>query len=84
MGFGGGSLGWREPSESYSYFSIFSFQLSTPSAPITSRVYFDINVQNQPLGRIVIGLYGSTTPKTCHNFETLCKGSASSNGQLLR
>lgn len=55
----------------------------SPSAPITSRVYFDINVQNQPLGRIVIGLYGSTTPKTCQNFETLCKGSASSNGQLL-
>lgn len=55
----------------------------SPSAPITSRVYFDISVQNQPLGRIVIGLYGSSTPKTCKNFETLCRGSSSSNGQQL-
>lgn len=54
-----------------------------PSAPITSRVYFDISMQNQPLGRIVIGLYGSTTPKTAHNFETLCKGSASANDRQL-
>ena len=54
-----------------------------PSAPITSRVYFDISMQNQPLGRIVIGLYGSTTPKTAHNFETLCKGTSSSNGRML-
>ena len=54
-----------------------------PSAPITSRVYFDISMQNQPLGRIIIGLYGSTTPKTAHNFETLCKGTPSSNGRML-
>lgn len=55
----------------------------SPSAPITSRVYFDIATQNQPLGRIVIGLYGSTTPKTAHNFETLCKGTASADGRQL-
>jgi hypothetical protein len=54
-----------------------------PAAPITSRVYFDINIQNQPIGRIVIGLYGSTTPKTVENFETLCKGTATFNGRLL-
>ena len=53
-----------------------------PSAPITSRVYFDINMQNQPLGRIVIGLYGSTTPKTAQNFETLCKGTTANGRQL--
>lgn len=45
-----------------------------PSAPITSRVYLDISIQNQPVGRIVIGLYGSTTPRTVANFETLCRG----------
>ena len=53
-----------------------------PSAPITSRVYFDINVQNQPLGRIVIGLYGSTVPKTVQNFETLCKGTKANGRQI--
>ena len=31
---------------------------AAPSAPITSRVYFDIAIQNKPTGRIVIGLYG--------------------------
>ena len=54
-----------------------------PSAPITSRVYFDVNIQNQPTGRIVIGLYGSTTPKTVQNFETLCSGTSSLNGRQL-
>ena len=54
-----------------------------PAAPITSRVYFDINIQNQPIGRIVIGLYGSTTPKTVENFETLCRGTAKFNGRPL-
>lgn len=53
-----------------------------PSAPITKRVYFDINVQNQPLGRIVIGLYGSTVPKTVQNFETLCKGTKANGRQI--
>ena len=53
-----------------------------PSAPITSRVYFDISMQNQPLGRIVIGLYGSTVPKTTHNFEALCRGTTANGRQL--
>ena len=55
----------------------------TPAAPITSRVYFDISSQQsstpnsssqKPLGRVVIGLYGSVVPKTVKNFETLCQG----------
>mmetsp|Transcript_11817 Transcript_11817/g.24118 ORF Transcript_11817/g.24118 Transcript_11817/m.24118 type:complete len:317 (-) Transcript_11817:421-1371(-) len=45
-----------------------------PSAPITSRVYLDVTLQNQPLGRIVIGLYGSTVPRTANNFRKLCEG----------
>ena len=57
--------------------------LVPPSAPITSRVYFDVSIQNRPTGRIVIGLYGSTTPKTVRNFETLCSGTSSLNGRQL-
>jgi hypothetical protein len=53
------------------------------SAPITSRVYFDVTAQNQPLGRIVIGLYGETVPKTVKNFQSLCAGDTTLNGRQL-
>ena len=51
---------------------------ASPVAPITSRVYLDIAIQNKPIGRIVIGLYGSIVPRTVANFETLCKGDTKS------
>jgi hypothetical protein len=54
---------------------------ASPVAPITSRVYLDIAIQNKPTGRIVIGLYGSTVPRTVANFETLCKGDTKSSQQ---
>lgn len=54
-----------------------------PSAPITSRVYLDVAIDNRPAGRIVLGLYGSTVPKTVNNFETLCRGTAMANGRPL-
>ncbi|KAL9182058.1 hypothetical protein ACHAXT_012401 [Thalassiosira profunda] len=52
------------------------------AAPITSRVFFDVSMQGRPLGRIVIGLYGNTVPKTAKNFETLCRGTTV-NGRKL-
>jgi cyclophilin family peptidyl-prolyl cis-trans isomerase len=45
-----------------------------PQAEITTRVYFDIEVDRHEAGRIVIGLYGNVVPQTVQNFETLCRG----------
>jgi Cyclophilin type peptidyl-prolyl cis-trans isomerase/CLD len=45
-----------------------------PQAQVTSKVYFDVSIDQQPAGRIVMGLYGGVVPKTAKNFETLCKG----------
>ncbi|KAF9394988.1 Peptidyl-prolyl cis-trans isomerase B [Podila verticillata] len=41
---------------------------------ITNKVYFDIEQGGKPVGRIVIGLFGKTVPKTTENFLELAKG----------
>ena len=38
---------------------------------VTRKVFFDISIGNQPVGRIILGLFGNTAPKTVTNFVSL-------------
>merc|ERR1712110_191892 len=40
---------------------------------VTKKVFFDIEIGGEAAGRIEIGLFGSTVPKTVDNFVELAK-----------
>jgi len=51
---------------------------------VSEKVYFDITIGGSPAGRITIGLFGKTVPKTVANFVTLCRGDTKdASGALL-
>jgi len=46
--------------------------LAVKGPKVTEKVYMDIESDGENWGRIVIGLYGGTVPKTSGNFKGLC------------
>uniref|UniRef100_A0A0N4Z283 Peptidyl-prolyl cis-trans isomerase n=1 Tax=Parastrongyloides trichosuri TaxID=131310 RepID=A0A0N4Z283_PARTI len=54
--------------------SIYSEEQEKPKGPkVTDKVYFDIKIGDESIGKIVIGLFGKTVPKTVTNFIELSK-----------
>jgi cyclophilin family peptidyl-prolyl cis-trans isomerase len=45
-----------------------------PKSKIKPRCYFDISIDDNPIGRIVFELFADICPKTCENFIKLCTG----------
>ncbi|XP_077424642.1 peptidyl-prolyl cis-trans isomerase B [Vanacampus margaritifer] len=41
---------------------------------VTAKVYFDMKIGEDIIGRIVIGVFGKTVPKTADNFVALATG----------
>jgi len=48
--------------------------LQAGETTVTHEVYFDIEIDGETAGRVVIGLFGETTPKTVENFVALAEG----------
>ncbi len=47
-------------------------------------MYFDITIGGKEEGRIVIGLFGKTVPKTVKNFVALAKHDVSWGAMLMK
>jgi hypothetical protein len=45
-----------------------------PSLESILQVFFDVDIEGSEGGRIVMGLFGKTVPKTAENFRALCTG----------
>jgi hypothetical protein len=43
-------------------------------AEVTSKVFFDFAVDAQPVGRVVVGVFGKANPVGAARFESLAKG----------
>jgi len=40
---------------------------------VTEKIYFNMTIDGEHVGRIVFGLFGNTVPLTVANFATICK-----------
>ncbi|EDV26990.1 Peptidyl-prolyl cis-trans isomerase B [Trichoplax sp. H2] len=55
-------------------FTFFNSSQAKKGPKVTKKVFFDITIGGEKAGRIEIGLFGSTVPKTVTNFVALATG----------
>ena len=60
--------------KSFLIFALIAFAVSEPLATVTTKVFFDVSIDDQPAQRIVFGLFGDVVPRTAENFRALCTG----------
>ena len=48
--------------------------LSAAEAKVTQRVFMDLTIDGEAAGRLVLGMFGNTVPKTVGNFVGLATG----------
>ncbi|CAD2091408.1 peptidyl-prolyl cis-trans isomerase, putative [Plasmodium vinckei brucechwatti] len=62
--------------------TLFQTHINAETPEVTHKAYFDISINEKPIGRIVFGLYGKVAPKTVENFVSICKGSVVNDKML--
>lgn len=57
---------------------------ATPKGPkVTDIVFFDIEIGGEKAGRIEVGLFGKSVPKTVKNYKSLAEGFTTDGGETL-
>lgn len=54
--------------------NVFVLKVEAGETTVTNKVFFDVEINGEAVGRIVIGLFGDTTPRTVENFVALAEG----------